>query len=260
MDVPPAKEGLTLGATRELLLPATVLVCFLLYYLGHKPFGLIALCAAPMLLLYALAPYWAARSAQSFDRDAVRFLASGRPSALVPRYTIALGMRLFSPSAVSAERKAMALAENGDAEGARAAYLDSLQEYGASVPLRVMLGYAHMSFALGDDAAAIPMYKKLLLSAGTLPGVERNLAHALVRSGQELVQALPMLERAERETHDPARRLELKLIRALAHAKLGDRVLAEDLLGEAEGASGESAELLREEVRALREPVARVLV
>jgi tetratricopeptide (TPR) repeat protein len=198
-----------------------------------------------MLLLYALAPQWAASSMLSFDRDVVRLLAAGKSAALWMRYRTATGMRLFSPPAVRAERRAMVLAELGRTAAARGAYKEAIDEYGAAVPLRVMLGYAHASFALGDDLAAVPMYRKLLATAGTLPGVERNLAQALVRLGQDLSEALPMLARAERENHDRERALELKLVRALAYAKLGEKIQAELLLSEAQAAQSTAAEALR---------------
>ncbi len=250
MEAPPAKPGLTLGATRELLLPATVLGCFALYYAGHQPFGVVLACAAPMLLLYAFAPRWGASSAVSFDHDAVRFLAAGKTGALLTRYRTAVGMRLFSPPAVRAERLAMVLAELGRTAAARSAYQEALDEYGKAAPLRVMLGYAHASFALRDDVAAVPMYRKLLDTAGTLPGVERNLAHALVRLGEDLPDTLPMLLRAERENHDPVRALELKLVRALAHAKLGDKAEAQALLAAADAATGPTADALRSDLQA----------
>ena len=76
MDALPPRHGLTLGATRELMLPVTVLGCFALYYLAEQPFWVVVACAAPMLLLYAVAPLWAARSLASFDRDAIGLLSS----------------------------------------------------------------------------------------------------------------------------------------------------------------------------------------
>ena len=115
--------------------------------------------------------------------------------------------------------------------------------------MRVMLGYAHASFALGDDAQAVTMYRKLLATAGQLPGVERNLAHVLVRQGKDLEEALAMLGRAEREATDAPRQHELKLLRALAHAKLGDRERARELLGETP--VHEQTSKLRDELSAL---------
>jgi tetratricopeptide (TPR) repeat protein len=236
-----------MGATRELLLPATLLGCFALYYWGEFPFGAIVACAAPMLVLYALAPLWAASSLARFDRDSVGLLAARAPGRLLSRYRWALGMRLFSPPALLAERKAMVLLECGDARGARVAYSEALEELGAAAPARVVLGQAHASFATGDDVTAIAMYRRVLDSVGALPGVERKLGHALVRQGEDLQDALALLTRAQREVSDEAQRAELLLLRALAFAKLGEAARARELLAQANGES-EAVAALRAQI------------
>jgi hypothetical protein len=243
----PERNGLTLGATRELLLPGTLLICFALRYWGELPFRAIVLGALPMLVLYAIAPLWAARSLAQFDRDSVGILAARAPQRLRGRYRRALGMRLFSPPAWLAERKAMVLLECGDARGARAAYQEALEEMGASAPPRVLLGHGHASFATGDDQTAIAMYRRVLDSVGAMPGVERKLAHALVRQGEDLEAALALLTRTEREAVDAEQRDELLLLRALAFAKLGETARARALLEQSHASPGKLASL-RDEV------------
>jgi tetratricopeptide (TPR) repeat protein len=245
---PPLKSGLTLGATRELLLPATLLGCFALYYFGQQPLRVVFACAVPMLLLYALAPLWAARSAVRFDRDSVGLLAARSPRRLRARYRRALGMRLFAPPALLAERKAMVLLECGDARGARRAYQDALDELGPTAPLRVVLGYGHASFATGDDASAIAMYRRVLASTGALPGVERKLAYALVRHGEDLRGALALLDRTAKEIEEVDGQHELTLLRALAFAKLGESARARELLAQAAPARAASAAALRAQI------------
>jgi hypothetical protein len=227
------KYGLTLGATRELLLPTTLLACFAIYYLLEKPFWVVLVCAIPMLGLYAFAPWLATRSMAQFDRDAIDLLAKRDAKALRRRYDRSLCMRLFSPPGLRAERKAMVLAESGDTRGARDAYREAHEEHSGRPPLRVLLGYAHASFALRDDLRAIELYRALLSSGTALPGVERNLAHALVRHGEDLEEALEILVRCEREPGPEPRQIELKLLRALAHAKRGEHTRARDLMAEA---------------------------
>jgi hypothetical protein len=239
------KYGLTLGATRELLLPTTLLACFSIYYLLEQPFWVVLVCAIPMLALYAFAPYLAVRSMASFDRDAISLLAARNAKALRARYDRALAMRLFSPPGLRAERKAMVLAESGDAQGARDAYREAHEEHSGRPPLRVLLGYAHASFALRDDPRAIELYRALMSSGTTLPGVERNLAHALVRSGEDLEKALEILVRCEREPAPESRQVELKLLRALAYAKLGELARAREILSEV-GTHEHTAELRTE--------------
>jgi hypothetical protein len=141
------KTGLSLAGTRELILPVTVLGSFVLYYVLELPGWTVVALALPMGVIFALAPSWAARSVASFDRDLVRLLASGQRAALRRRYALALGMRVFSPPAVSAERRAVVAAENGLAREAKAGYLVALDSYGKRAPLRVLLGYAHAATA-----------------------------------------------------------------------------------------------------------------
>jgi tetratricopeptide (TPR) repeat protein len=236
-----------LGATRELLLPAMFIVCFALYYWLEWPRWAVFACAAPMLALYGTAPLLAARSMAKFDRDSVQLLAARDPARLRARYRRALGMRLFAPPALLAERRAMVLLESGRARAARHAYLIALDELGAAAPLRVVLGFAHASFAVGDDDAAIRTYRQVLDSAGALPGVERKLAHALVRRGLELDVALTLLARTEREVTASDARAELLLLRALALAKLGEHARARELLSQVD-AQTDAARALRADV------------
>ena len=252
------KYGFTLGATRELLLPATVLLCFVLYYSAEQPFGVVFACAVPMLSLYALAPVWASRSMTSFDRDCVALLSSGAKAGLVSRYRRALGMRLFGAPVFVAERRAMVWLEYGDARAARAAYREVIDELGEGAPPRVILGQAHASFLLGDDATAIALYRRVLGTVGALPGVERKLAYAQVRRGEDLRHALELLTRTEAELGDAQSREQHTLLRALAFAKLGDPERARSLLPEPNRYSTDLETLHDEIVRALEDHAGRV--
>jgi tetratricopeptide (TPR) repeat protein len=253
MEASRAKAGVQLAGIRELLLPLTVAACFVLYYLAELPFGAVVSIAAPMLVLYALAPAWAARSLAAFDRDVVRLLSSGRRAALPGRFARAVGMRLFSPPALVAERRGVVAAESDRPAEARAGFRSAMLEYGPAAPLRVLLGYAHACYALGDDAEAIRVYRQLLEQQGALPGVKRNLAHAMVRRGQFLREALELIDRVEGESEDPQRRGELSLVRALAHAKLGEHERAQALLDDHVEVQGELADHIREQVAVERE-------
>jgi predicted Zn-dependent protease len=200
-----------------------------------------------------LAPAWAARSLAEFDRDVVRLLSTGKRSGLPGRYARAVGMRFFSPPALVAERRGMVAAETDRPAEARAGFRSAMLEYGPAAPLRVLLGYAHACYALGDDAEAIRVYRELLEQEGALPGVQRNLAHAMVRSGQSLREALELIDRVEGESEDPQRRGELSLVRALAHAKLGEHERAQALLDDHVELRGELAEHIREQVAVERD-------
>jgi tetratricopeptide (TPR) repeat protein len=195
---------------------------FVLYYFGEQPMSVVFTFATPFVIVYALAPLWAARSLSAFDRDSVRILAQRDPALLKARYSRALGMRLFAPPAELAERRAMVMLESGAFRAAQRAFRDALDELGASAPDKVVLGAAHASFAAGDHASAITLYRRVLKGVGALPGVERKLALALVRNGEDLGAAVEILERTLHEVSAGAPRQELLLVRALAHAKLGE--------------------------------------
>ena len=197
------RSGVSLAGLRELLLPLTVIACFALYYLAQLPWW--------SLLLFALPMTRAVRAGAGLGGALDRELRS-RPGAaavdraaraLPARYARALGMRLFAPPAVRTERHAVVAAENGLSREARASYRRALREYGAQAPLRVLLGYAHASYALGDDDEAIRVYRSLLAQTGSLPGVQRNLAHAMVRRGESLREALDV-DRQRRAAHEHA--------------------------------------------------------
>lgn len=252
----PARSGVTLAGARELLLPLTVISCAALYYLAHLPGWTVAACAAPMLALYAFAPMIGARSVADFDRDLVRLLSTGRRNRLPVRYARAIGMRLFAPPAVTAERRAVVAAETGDMGEAKLSYRRAHLEYGAHAPLRVLLGYAHACYALGDDGEAIRVYRGLLKQTGTLPGVQRNLAHAMVRRGESLREALQLIDADQTTSNTPERNAELDLLRAVAHAKLGERDRASALLEQCGAANGEQASALRAELQRALDHVA----
>jgi tetratricopeptide (TPR) repeat protein len=200
---------------------------FVLHYFAEQPMWVVFTFAVPMIVLYTLAPLWAARSLAAFDKDSVRILAQRDPARLKARYARALGMRLFAPPAELAERKAMVMLECGAFRAAQAAFREALEELGAAASDRVVLGAAHASFAAGDHGNAIVLYRRVLTGVGALPGVERKLALALVRHGEDLGTALEILERTTHEVSAGTARQELLLVRALAHAKRGDASLAQ---------------------------------
>jgi tetratricopeptide (TPR) repeat protein len=240
--------GLKLAGLRELLLPFGVGAAFVLHYVLHLPAWVVGVSLVPLLALFVWAPSWATRSTQAFDRDVVALLARRRPERLAGRYEQALGMRLFAPPAVSAERRALVAAESGQARAAYHAYRVALVEYGNAAPLRVLLGYGHAAFQTGDDAEAVRIYRQLADGHGSLPGVEINLAHALVRSGEAPRDALPLLERALAAQPAPALRARLLLIRAIAHAKLGEAAAAREVLRQAEPLGVDEHHELREQL------------
>jgi hypothetical protein len=245
----PAGPGLRLAGARELLLPLTLGVCFVLYYLMRVPGWVVVAVALPMAALYLFAPSWATRSVERFDRDLVRLLSTGGRGALPRRYALALGMRLFAPPAITAERRALVAAETGQSGEARASYRAALREYGKRAPLRVLLGYAHACYAVADDGEAIRAYRELLAQEGMLPGVRRNLAHALVRRGEALREALELIDDESALRGAAARGHELDLLRAVAHAKLGNRDRARELLAQSGEVQGELALSLRAELQ-----------
>lgn len=246
-----ADSGVQVAGAREFLLPLTVFVCFLLYYVLEAPGWIVAVIAIPAVALYAMAPAWADRSTARFDRDLVRLLSTQQRAALPRRYARAIGMRMFARPHVRAERHALVAAENGLHDRARVSYRVALRGHEGAAPLRVLLGYAHACHATADDGEAIRVYRQLLSQVGTLPSVRRNLAHSLVRHGTALREALELMEGEAGNTPGSARPRdpEIDLMRALAHAKLGEHDRARELMALAEHASSELAQSLRRELQ-----------
>ncbi|HJL19270.1 MAG TPA: hypothetical protein RMH99_26635 [Sandaracinaceae bacterium LLY-WYZ-13_1] len=240
--------------TRHALIPLSLLVCFVLVYQVRVAPWWVAVVGVPAVLLYLAAPRIGRISLSRFDRDAVQLLAGGRREGLRGRYARALGMRLFAPPALVAERRGLVAAQTGEPGRARAAYRAALDAYPEGrAPLGVRLGLAHASFALGDDEAAIRGYREVLRSSGSYPRVARNLAHALARRGEDLKEAERLAERALEEASEPSD--ELLLVRALVHAARGQRGPARKILARTEGVRGPAVERLREEVETALEDV-----
>lgn len=218
--------------TRAALIPASLVSVFLLIYVAHLPFVVAAAASLPFLVLFVVAPVWARRSAAGFDRDAVRLLTTDRKSDLPRRFARALGMRLFAPAAHVEERRGLVASELGRAREARRAYRKAMKAYEDpdDAPMPVLLGYAHASYALGDDVEAIRAYRKVLGAQGPMPRLERNLAHALIRRNEDVREAMEMLERAEAQAGSSEAKSEIALIRALGDAKRGKRASAKEAL------------------------------
>jgi hypothetical protein len=128
-----------------------------------------------------------------------------------------------------------------------------VEGYGeGEAPLSARLGLGHASYAIGDDSEAIGVYRALLDEAPGLPRVKANLTHALARTGRELGEAERLADELLREAGEtPA--AELSLLRALVHAKRGQKGPARKILRACKGAPGERAGALRDEIRAALE-------
>jgi hypothetical protein len=159
-------------------------------------------------------------------------------------------MRLFAAPAHRAERRARIAAAAGDAGLARRLYARAFDgwENAKDVPVGIELGYAHACHASGRDADAVTAYRRVLAVRGALPLVRRNLAWSLARGDRERRLALEELDAAERETADPRALGELTLVRALVHARLGEKKRAKKLLASAADVDGDVANALRKEI------------
>lgn len=181
------KPGIAAPAVaRAALIPLSISTCFVLYYVAHVPFWVVALTSLPFLLAFALAPKWAAASTAAFDRDKVALLMTKSHDKLRRRYARAVGMRVFGPPAIAAERRGLIALEGGDAGAARVAYKKAIDGYDdGEPPLSVQLGYAHACFETGEDEEAIRHYRDVLRRAGSLPKVQENLDRAIARSRKQ---------------------------------------------------------------------------
>jgi hypothetical protein len=252
-DPRPAAEPAP-ALTRNALIPLSIVVCFVLVYVVRAaPFWVLPI-GALVTALYLAAPWVGRRSTARLDRDLVRFLSRGEQRRLAGRYRRAIGMRLFAPPAVAAERRGLVAAESGDHRRARDAYRAAEAGYGeGEAPLSVRLGLAHACYALGDDESAVLGYRAVLRDAPGLPRVKVSLAHALARSGRDLREAERLTEELLRQAGDAPG--EITLLRALVHARRGQKGPAKKLLRACEGVEGEGVEggrarALADEVRA----------
>lgn len=233
MAAPPAEPAPPI--LRNGLLPLSLVATFALVYWARLPVWLAAIVASPLMILFVLAPTWATASARAFDRDALRLRAAGRGRQLRRRFDRALGMRLFAAPAIVAERLGDVLREQGDAAGARRAYLRALEAAGPTPTLASILGLAHAAYAAGEHAEAIGAYRRVLEIDDTLPRVRLRLAHALLRRGtaSDLEDAREALD-AARPASD-GDRVELSLLRAYLDARQGRASAARSALDATDG-------------------------
>lgn len=261
-DAPPVTRGESSlppdpapSLARHALIPLSIVICFWLVYGARLPAWWALVVAGPLVALYLAAPRIGRASLARFDREAVTLLSRGRTHGLRRRYARALGMRLFAPPALVAERRGLVAAETGRPGPARAAYRAALEAYPEDrAPLGVRLGLAHANFALRDDAEAIRLYRAILREAGSYPRVARNLAHALARRGQDLKEAEALADRAMAESGDEPS-VETLLVRAYVHARRGQRGPARKLLKKTGDDDDPSTERLREEIEEALEEV-----
>ncbi len=236
--------------TRNVLIPLSITTCFVLVYVIEAPPFWVLPIGGAVMALYLAAPVLGKRSLSRFDRDLVQLLATGRRGALPARYRRALGMRFFAAPALAAERRGLIAAESGHPQRALEAYRAAVEGYGdGEAPLSVRLGLAHASYAVGEDDEAIRSYRAVLRDNPGLPKVKTNLVHALARSGRDLAEAERLSEELLREAGDPPS-TELRMLRALVHARRGQRGPAKKLLrAAADDGGSEHVETLRDELR-----------
>jgi hypothetical protein len=194
--------------------------------LARVPLPVALAAASPLLVASLLAPAWARVSAQRFDRVALSLIAAGRADRLRDRLRRALGLRLFGAPQELAARQGMIATMCGDPIAARGAYARALVAHDDEdrAPVAVRLGHAHACYESGDDVEAEWRYERLLETAGPLPRVRMQLAHARLRRGTIDGRTLALLDAAERDRDAPP--AEIALVRAIADALRGRRAIA----------------------------------
>jgi len=172
LDPPPA---------RGLLIPLSLGVVVVLRYGLGLGLGPAVLGALPLVALFLLAPRLAARSLRAFDQDAVLLLSRGRAAALPARYRRAVGLRLFAPTPLRAERRGLALAESGASEPALGAYRQAVDAYDEmEVPPAVgaVHGWARVASELGRWDEAVRAWSRLEGLGAGIPDLSERLAEA----------------------------------------------------------------------------------
>ncbi|MEM9192297.1 MAG: hypothetical protein AAGF12_24195 [Myxococcota bacterium] len=231
------------------LLPVGAVVAFFLMAVLKLPFLQAIWGAVPFIVLFVVGPFWGRRSLRDFDQRAVSFLARNDHRGLRRLYDRAVGMRLFAPPAMAAERLGMVESEAGRHAHAIRAYRRALAGYEneASAPTSVTLGFAHAAFELKRYPEASEMYRRLLPSSRALPLVKRNLAESLIHQEEAIREGLGLLEEALRERPSDEERGQLELLQALGLARIGEKKNARKLLRDS-SLDSEWAEELREHI------------
>jgi len=247
--VPPAAPRPPAPALlRYALLPLSIVVAMVFYYGARLPFAAAAGAALPLLLLHAFSASWARTSVARFDRDVVPLLMRRDPVRLNTRFNGAIGMRLFAPPAIVAERRGLVEAQRGRHRAAREAYREALDGYGAGAPLAVLVGLAHACFELALTDEAIDAYEKVLARTKTLPLVHRNLAQAYLTRGtrDDAKAARKLLERVSADAPSTAR---IYALQAWVEAIAGGRADARTLLHKSEVACAPDEDPALDELR-----------
>jgi tetratricopeptide (TPR) repeat protein len=234
---------------RNYLVPIWLVLAAALYWWAHLAIWQVLLAVLPLVLLYVWAPIWAKASIESFDRDSLALRASGRYAALKARYHRAIGMRLFAPPALVAERRGQVLQEAGDASGALEAFRRALSTAGEPPPLAVIVGMGHAAYDAKNDDEAIGAYRRVVGTDPSMPRVRQRLAHALLRRGKktDLIDAVGVIDLIP---DSPSTEAEVSLLRALAAARRGKARTARGIERGAKDAKGAFADAVRADIDA----------
>ncbi|MEM9072651.1 MAG: tetratricopeptide repeat protein [Myxococcota bacterium] len=204
-----------------MLLPLSFAVIFGVRYGLGTSLTLAFAVAAPLVLLFAVAPLLAARSRRRFERVLATALAAGDTELLEIAWRRARAFRWFGWPTEVLETKGLVATTLGDVEGARGAYQLAREAHGGVGSLGVELGLGDACYQLGDDPAAIEALRRVVTEDPTHHRARRQLAHALLRSGADEGEALELLETCP-EADGKGAHLD-RMLRAAAYASVGDK-------------------------------------
>lgn len=181
---------------RNLFLPGTLLLVFLLRWKLAMPWWGLALILAVLPLYYFVLPKVVARRQREFEREVLRLLQQGRKSELLGAYRRQGLLRLLAPPGQLQRQLGFIYAEIGDFERARACYARAARQAPAGERLGILLGLAQARYRCGEYEGAEAVYREVLRRGQQLPEVLAGLAHTQVLQERDLGEALRHATRA----------------------------------------------------------------
>lgn len=205
------------------LLPLAFAVVFGVRYGLSTSLGVAMGVAAPLIVLFALSPWLAARSQRRFDQVIAGALAMGKPALLERAWSRAWLFRVFGAPGEVWERRGLIESVRGEHASARDAYGRAKKSYERVAPISVELGLADACFELGEHLDAVAGYERVLRWDPTLHRARRNLGFALAALDR-IEDAEPWLEGCP----EPSDAHHYRLLRAAVYAAVGKRKQARE--------------------------------
>jgi tetratricopeptide (TPR) repeat protein len=184
---------------RNLLLPVTLAIVFLLRWKLGMPIWGVALLLSLLLLYHAAAPLLVRRGGRELERELLRLFHQGRRSELLPAYRRRWLLRLLAPPDRLQRLLGLVHSELGDFSRASACFEAAARDVEPAERLGVLMGLAKARYRAGDYEGAEVVYRELLRRGQAMPEILGGLAHSLLLRERDLPEALDAARRGLEE-------------------------------------------------------------